>query len=179
MANLRRTIILLCVVCVVLAGGLVAQSLKASVDALERGEDVVIFAESPKRYSEYVNELQEGFVRLGMLFYQRTGKKLKFYPAYIEKKNRKISVAAPVVYDPDRSAKDQRTEICRLLRDSIDRAARGMKPHKPVPVLPPRWYGAYGEYEDDFASYWQMIDEEIKGTGEKAEEKEDAAVRQP
>lgn len=31
MANLRRTIILLCVVCVVLAGGLVAQSLKASV----------------------------------------------------------------------------------------------------------------------------------------------------
>ena len=31
MANLRLTIILLCVVCVVLAGGLVAQSLKASV----------------------------------------------------------------------------------------------------------------------------------------------------
>lgn len=31
MANLRRTIILLCVVCVILAGGLVAQSLKASV----------------------------------------------------------------------------------------------------------------------------------------------------
>lgn len=31
MANLRRTIILLCVVCVVLAGGLVAQSLKSSV----------------------------------------------------------------------------------------------------------------------------------------------------
>ena len=140
----------------------IKETLRASVDALERGEDVVIFAESPKRYSEYVNELQEGFVRLGMLYFQRTGKKLKFYPAYVEKKNRKISVAAPVKYDPDRSVKDQRSEICSALRDSIERKAREMKKHKPVPFLPPRWYGAYGEFEDDFAGYWQMIDEEIK-----------------
>lgn len=140
----------------------IRETLKASVDALERGEDVVIFAESPKRFSEYVNELQEGFVRLGMLYHQRTGKNLRFYPAYVEKKNRKISVAAPVEYDPDRSAKDQRTEVCAALRDSIDRKGREMNPHKPVPFLPPRWYGAYGEFEDDFAGYWQMIDEEIK-----------------
>ena len=140
----------------------IKETLKASVDALERGEDVVIFAESPKRYSEYVNELQEGFVRLGMLYFQRTGKKLKFYPAYVEKKNRKISVAAPVEYDPDRSVKDQRSEICEALRDSIERKACEMKKHKPVPFLPPRWYGAYGEFEEDFAGYWQMIDEEIK-----------------
>ena len=73
---------------------------------------------------------------------------MKFYPAYVEKKNRKISVAAPVEYDPDRSVKDQRSEICEALRDSIERKACEMKKHKPVPFLPPRWYGAYGEFED-------------------------------
>lgn len=140
----------------------IKETLKASVDTLERGEDVVIFAESPKRYSEYVNELQDGFVRLGMLYYQRTGKKLKFFPTYVEKKNRKVFVASPIEYDPERPAKDQREKIAAFLRDGIDRAAREMKPHKPVPFLPPRWYGVYGEFENDFAGYWQMIDEEIK-----------------
>lgn len=135
----------------------ITETFRNSIKTLEEGKDVVIFAESPKRYSEYVNELQRGFVDLGAMYYKKTGKTLKFYPVYIEKKNRKIAVGAPISYDPNLLAKNQRDAICEYLRDGIDRMARGMKPHKPVLFLPQRWYDAYGQYEDDFYGYWKMI----------------------
>ena len=64
----------------------------------------------------------------------------------------------PITYDPERSLDEQRSVIAAYLRDGIDRLARALPPHKPVPFMTDRWYSAYGMYEDDVQGYWRMID---------------------
>ena len=135
----------------------IIKTFKQSVKALTGGEDLVIFAESPARFSDYVCELQPGFIDLARLYYRKTKKALKFYPVYLNKKNRVISVGSPIAYDPDLSMDEQRDTITTYLRDNIDRLGRSLPPHQPVPFYPPRWYAAYGQYEHDVAGYWQMI----------------------
>ena len=133
-------------------------TLRDSLDTLKSGEDIVIFAESPVRFSEYVNELQCGFADLGYLYHLKTGKNLKFYPVYAEKKNRAIAIGAPIGYDPAIPARIQREQISAYVRDGIDRMGRSLKKHKPVPFLPQRWYDHYGQYEHDLQSYWKLFE---------------------
>ena len=78
--------------------------------------------------------------------------------AYLEKKNAVISVGKPITYDPEQSLDEQREKIIRYLRDNIDRLGRALPVHKPVSFMQPRWYTAYGQYEDDVAGYWRMIE---------------------
>lgn len=148
----------------------IMETFKKSVEALEAGKDVVIFGESPKLYSEYVNELQRGFVDLGRMYFRRTGKRLSFYPVYVERKNHVISVGAPVEYDPEIPLKEQRESVCEFLQQGIDRRARELPKHKPVRFLEPSWYEAYGRYVDDFEGYWRMV--ENWPNGEEATEGE-------
>lgn len=136
----------------------IVKTFKQSVRALTDGEDLVIFAESPKRYSEYVCELQPGFIDVARLYYRKSNKAIRFYPVYLEKKNAVISVGRPIAYDPDQPLDKQRDTIASYLRDNIDRLARALPAHKPVPFLPDRWYRAYGMYEDDVYGYWKMIE---------------------
>lgn len=136
----------------------IIKTFKQSVKALTEGEDLVIFAESPKRFSEYICELQSGFVDLARLYYRKAKKALKFYPVYLSKKNAVISIGKPIAYDPEQPIEEQRETIAAYLRDNIDRLARQLPAHKPVPFLTERWYSAYGMYEDDFIGYWQMIE---------------------
>lgn len=136
----------------------ILQTFKQSIRALSDGEQLVIFAESPKRFSEFINELQPGFVDIARLYYRKTKKALKFFPVYLEKKNAVISVGKPITFDPAQSLDEQRERIIHYLRDNIDRLGRALPAHKPVPFLTPRWYTAYGQYEDDTAGYWKMIE---------------------
>ena len=137
----------------------VIDTFRDSENALESGKSLVIFPESPVRFSPYVHELYDGFADVGRAYYKATGKKLKFYPVYAEKKNRVISVGAPIEYDPDVPAKQERQAIASYVRDAIDALARELPEHKPTPFLPPVWYEYYGEYEHDVAGYWRMMEE--------------------
>lgn len=138
----------------------ILKTLRGSLTAFKGGEDLVIFAESPQRFSPYVNELQPGFVDLGRSYYRETGARLHFYPVHVEKKHRLISVGRPVVYDPEGQPGEERMRISAYLRDEIDRLGRNAPRHDPKPFLPPRWYAGYGEYEYDFSQYWKMIEEQ-------------------
>ena len=131
---------------------------KESLAALVSGENLVIFPECPTKYSEYVNDLYSGFCDLGRTYYAATGKKLKFYPVYAEKANRVISVGAPVEFDPKIPAHEQRGIIKDFIRDNIDRLARALPPHKPVPFLPEVWYEYYGEYAGNPLEYWKLFE---------------------
>ena len=138
----------------------VVETFKKSLEQLENGRDLVIFGESPRRYSEYVNELQRGFVDVGKYCWTRSNKRIKYYPVYVERKNRAICVGAPIEYDPELPIKEQRERVCEFLQEGIDRMARGLEKHRPIEFMEPRWYEAYGEYENDFEAYWRMVENE-------------------
>lgn len=137
----------------------ILSTMRASVDALEKNEKIVIFPECPTRYTEYINAFYDGFADLGRLYNVKTGKCLKFYPVYVEKKNRIISIGEPVVYDPNVPARDQRRIIAEEAAKRVDALARELPAHKPVPFLPQVWYDYYGEYENNITEYWRMIEQ--------------------
>ena len=137
----------------------ISETLKQSLEALEKGYDIIIFAESPKKYSEYVNELQTGFVVLGYLYHLKTGKDLNFYPTYINRKRKRILVGQPTKYNSENSQKMERNRINDYLIKEITKLGMSLKKHKPTPFLRKEWYDTYGEkYGDDFISYWKMVE---------------------
>ena len=137
----------------------ILETFRNSTDALKQGYDIIVFGEPTERYSEYVNEIQPGFVSLGRMYYKQTGKRLRFYPVYLNNENRLISVGSPIEFDPDMDGEEFRKKTCTFIRDGIDRLGRSMKPHKIIPFLPQNWYDTYGErFEHDVAGYWHMID---------------------
>ncbi len=139
--------------------GNITKTFRQSLKAMENGEDLVIFGESTERYTEYINRLQPGFVDIARLYYRRTGKRLNFYPVYVEKKNAVISVGKPIAYDPELKPEEQRKVITDYLCDNIDRLARQLPEHEPAPFLTQKWYDTYGErYEHDVVGYWEMIE---------------------
>ena len=131
---------------------------KESTDTLLSGKSLVIFAECPERFSEYVNELYSGFVDIARSYYSATGKNLKFYPVYAEKSNKVISVGKPIEYTKEIPIQEIREKITSYLRDGIDRLARNLPEHKPVPFLPEAWYQYYGEYEHNPMEYWKTFE---------------------
>ncbi len=138
----------------------VAETFRASVDVLRRGEDLVIFPESPIRATEFVFSLNRGFADLGRRYLRETGETLRFCPVYVEKKHRRIAVGSPIAYDPAVRPSEAREKLCRALEEGIDRLARSLPKHKPVPFLPPRWYRTYGAYARNMEEYWKLFSED-------------------
>ncbi len=137
-------------------------TLNKSIEELENGRDIIIFAESPNDYSKYITNLQTGFVTLGNMYYKKTGKCLKFYPTYVSKKRKRILVGKPIKYDPLISINQNREIINRFMTENITRLALSLKPHKPITFLPEEWYIAYDRYRNDLYGYWKMIEDNIR-----------------
>lgn len=137
----------------------VMDTLKESIDALQKGDDVVLFAECPQKFSEYVFELYSGFADVGRLYAGVTdGKRLKFYPVYVENVTHKIMIAKPIEYDPTNNPKAERIRVSEYIRDGIDRMGRSCPEHKPVPFLDDDWFATYGQYVDHIQDYWAIFE---------------------
>lgn len=94
------------------------QTMKDSVETLERGISIVIFPELS--YTESgVGVFQSGFEHLGKYYYQKTGKRISFYPVFISKQEKQMFIEKPIVYDPDKDPNEQKREIVYYLRDKM------------------------------------------------------------
>lgn len=111
-----------------------------SVRILEDGESLVIFGETPKRFSPYVAEISDGFPEVARLYHKKTGKTVKFYPVYIAPKY--ISVGKPTEWNPETDAKEERARVARYLRDNILRLAEALPEHKPIPTYTEEYFAA-------------------------------------
>lgn len=111
-----------------------AMTIDWSVETLLEGRDVMVFAESPLKDPDniYLNFFQNGFARIAPAYYEKTGKVVKFYPAYICKALRKIVVGRPVFFDPEVNFKMQIKDVKQYLRNSIKEIALSLPPHEPV-----------------------------------------------
>lgn len=111
-----------------------AMTVNWSADTLAEGKDVIVFAESAMKDPDnvYVNFFQNGFARISEAYYKKTGKTVKFYPAYICKAHRKIVVGKPISFDPEVNFKTQIKDVKQYLRDSIKKIALSLPPHEPV-----------------------------------------------
>lgn len=95
----------------------VISTLKQSIKYLREGKDILIFPEKPAGFDFYEEEIMEGFVSIGRLYYSRTKQPLDFYPGFIDWKKRKIHIGTPLSYDGGRDYNEQSLEITRAVED--------------------------------------------------------------
>ncbi len=133
------------------------KTMRETVEALDAGKNIVIFPESPRKYSQYINELYTGFADIGRIYYEHTGKKLKFYPTYVNSEIRTIYYGKPTEYNPENEPEAEKKRISEYARDGIDRLASSAPNHSPVPFYTQEWYDTQGHHIEHMSGYWKQF----------------------
>lgn len=98
-----------------------------SLAALADGDNLLIFAEKPKRLNTGDNpdlrNLYTGFAHLGKLYHDATGRRLLFYPVYARHDRRTISIGEPVQYDPSLAPRDAKQAVAEELQRRMEALA--------------------------------------------------------
>ena len=123
------------------------KTLAMSADALANGDNLVIFGETPKRFSKYVAEISDGCIQVANNYFKKTGKNLKFYPVYIAPKF--ITVGEPTVFDGNAPVKEERKRVAEYLRDNIHQLATELPPFEPIPTYTEEYFAAIEKQEKE------------------------------
>lgn len=79
------------------------QTLRESIEALENGENLMIFPEHPegKYVKGGISELSPGFVMLAEAWQKKTGKKLRILPVFANREKRTFTFGDEITYEPE------------------------------------------------------------------------------
>lgn len=103
----------------------IEKTFRCSADGLINGDNLLIFPENEERsYSAFMHDLDSGFIHLGEIYYQRTGKVLNFYPVCVTKTRKSISIGKPITFRADRPYEPEKERVKAALQTAIERMAR-------------------------------------------------------
>ncbi len=102
----------------------IMKTLHETVSAMTAGDNVLVFPENPALTdNEYTHgklgEFFTGFAQLGKLYYDKTGEKPLFYPVYANKKAHSLRIGAPVEFNANAPAKEERERISAALHAAM------------------------------------------------------------
>ncbi|MBR2661145.1 MAG: hypothetical protein IKE15_07040 [Clostridia bacterium] len=98
------------------------QTLRESVDALEHGENLMIFPEHPegKYVKGGISELSPGFLMLAEAWWKKSGKKLRIMPVYANREKRTFTFGDEIRYEPENG---YAAEQDRILNEAYEQLA--------------------------------------------------------
>ena len=94
------------------------KTMQISAETLDKGISILIFPELSYVKSG-VGKFQNGFAHLGQYYYQKTGKKITFYPVFISEQNGEMYIEEPTVFDPDNDKNDEKNRLTTYLREKM------------------------------------------------------------
>ena len=101
--------------------GQLMKTFRASVEALQSGDNLLIFPENPNALAQDhgyerdgVGELFAGFAMLGQIYHARTGKDCRFVPMFCSKDTHTLTFAPEIVYDAAADPEEERHRIADL-----------------------------------------------------------------
>lgn len=94
------------------------KTLQESTETLNKKTSIVIFPEK-NSVKQGVGEFMTGFENLGKYYYQKTGKKISFYPVFISRKNGSMYIEKPVIYNPDNDPVSEKQRIVTSLHNAM------------------------------------------------------------
>ena len=97
------------------------KTMQTSVDALNKNNSIVIFPEFCS-VKEGVGEFMSGFEHLGKYYYQKTGKKISFYPVFVSKKKCSMFIEEPIIFNPENDQAQEKSRIVKGLHDAIEKS---------------------------------------------------------
>ena len=95
------------------------KTMQTSVDVLNKKTSIVIYPELCS-VKEGVGEFMTGFEHIGKYFYQKTGKKISFYPVFVSKKKNSMFIEKPIIFNPDNDPNQEKERIVKELHDAIE-----------------------------------------------------------
>lgn len=111
----------------------ILKTFRQTFDALDRGENVIIFPECPTPNNNIVNQFQERFVDVAKMYYKRSGRALRFVPMYVAPRLKAVYLCPPTVFDPEAPMEAERSRICAYLSQQITDRGRALPEHIVVP----------------------------------------------
>ncbi|MDR0696078.1 MAG: hypothetical protein LBF68_00845 [Christensenellaceae bacterium] len=113
----------------------IVTTFEKTAETIAENKDVIIFPETEVKNPnyKYVNNLNNGFIRVANYCYRQTGRVVKFYPAYACKSLNKLLIGNPITIDPEVSEKSQLRDFKRKISDEIERLAMTLPEH---PITP-------------------------------------------
>ena len=105
---------------------------KQTVNALIEGYNIIIFPECEEEYNNIVNQFQDKYIDVAVLYYRKTGKCLEFVPMYNAVKLKKVILGKGIKYDPNIPIEEQRKIINDYLTEKITNLAVELPKHKVV-----------------------------------------------
>jgi hypothetical protein len=120
-------------------GEMLYETFKQSVDLLVEGKSLLIFPEDPSKEIDPKSRMtpfQKGFARLGEMYYERTGRSLRFYPLAVRRDTYRVKVGLPIAYNSKNPAANERLRIKHVLEASIREMYldMGMKGFPGIPI---------------------------------------------
>ena len=96
-------------------------TLRKSVEALENGDNVMIFPEHPdgKYVKGSVSELSPGFLMLAEAWWKRSGKKLRIMPVFANREKRTFTFGDEICYEPENGYAAEQERILREARNQL------------------------------------------------------------
>lgn len=96
----------------------VIKTIQLTVDAMECEDNILLFPENPgnENYKEIgVSQFYSGFVSIGAEYYKRTGLSTTFYPMYVDKQKRTLTIGEGIVYLPENGSRKEKARIVDAL----------------------------------------------------------------
>ena len=97
------------------------QTLRESVDALENGENLMIFPEHPdgKYKKGGVSEFSPGFLMLAEAWWKKSGKKMRILPVYANREERTFTFGNEIKYEPENGFAAEQERILYDAREQM------------------------------------------------------------
>ena len=96
-------------------------TLRKSVEALENGDNLMIFPEHPdgKYVKGSVSELSPGFLMLAEAWWKRSGKKLRIMPVFANRDERTFTFGEEIRYEPENGYAAEQERILQEARNQL------------------------------------------------------------
>lgn len=94
------------------------KTMQDSTDVLNSKTSIVIFPEKSS-VKQGVGEFMTGFETLGKYYYQKTGKRISFYPVFISKKKNSMYFEKPIIFNPDNDPAQEKQRIVNELHNAM------------------------------------------------------------
>ncbi len=102
----------------------IRETFRRSVAALREGNHLAVFLTGENRgETEPADRFPGGFVHLAKLYHRETGRELLFYPVFVSRKERTVTIGRPVGFDSENDFRAERTRILSCLRYAMGKAA--------------------------------------------------------
>jgi hypothetical protein len=93
---------------------------KRSLELLKQKKLLIVFQENEAiPFNEVINDFDQGFIGLAPLYFQKTGRVLRFFPVAVHKASRAIKIGLPVSFNPQKNITSERERIKTALQNSI------------------------------------------------------------